>query len=54
MMSLYTASDLTHPKWTAQQSTTDFDLATAETAYLALYGPSEPATYAFTFTRNPK
>jgi len=54
LMSLFTASDLVHPKWTAQQPTTDFDLTANETAYLALYGPRDPGSYAFTFTRSPK
>jgi hypothetical protein len=54
LMSLFTASDTTRPKWTAQQPVTDFDLTANETAYLALYASGEPASYAFTLTRSAK
>ena len=54
LTALYTASSLTKPKWTAQQPIIDFDVLANETAYLAIYAPTDLGSYAFMFTRAPK
>jgi hypothetical protein len=51
-VSLYLASDLNAPLWTARQPITDFDLPANGTVYLALYPPPEGGgSYGFTLTR---
>ncbi|HZH04995.1 MAG TPA: calcium-binding EGF-like domain-containing protein [Myxococcaceae bacterium] len=51
--SLYLASNLNQPLFTAQQTVIDFDVPSNDTAYLAFYGPAE-GSYGFQLIASPK